>query len=140
MSSSRGRSSETERELTTLPFPRLACPECGTPTPEIQRGRELEIVSMEIEEEPRGAGVAGGAAGAEGCYSSFLKASGLRPASLAMPPMVKAFTGSWRGIVTIRAPSVITMCFAPSRAIVKPALRRARTAARCGTPGIFGTV
>lgn len=43
---------EAERELSTYPFPRLACPECGTPTPEIRRGRELEILSAEIEEEP----------------------------------------------------------------------------------------
>jgi hydrogenase nickel incorporation protein HypA/HybF len=41
----------TERELATFPFPRLACPDCGAPTPEVRRGRELEILSMEIEEE-----------------------------------------------------------------------------------------
>lgn len=29
---------------------RLACPVCGTPTPEVLRGRELEILSMEIAE------------------------------------------------------------------------------------------
>lgn len=31
-------------------FPRLACPACGTPTPEILRGRELEILAMEVED------------------------------------------------------------------------------------------
>lgn len=40
-----------EREIPTFPYPRLACPECGAPTPEVRRGRELEILSMEIEEE-----------------------------------------------------------------------------------------
>jgi hydrogenase nickel incorporation protein HypA/HybF len=28
----------------------FCCPECGTPTPRIARGRELELVAMEIEE------------------------------------------------------------------------------------------
>ncbi len=37
-----------ERELPA--FPRLACPVCGAPTPEVLRGRELEILSMEIED------------------------------------------------------------------------------------------
>lgn len=41
---------EAERELATFPYPRLACPECGTPTPEVRRGRELEILSMEVDE------------------------------------------------------------------------------------------
>jgi hydrogenase nickel incorporation protein HypA/HybF len=27
----------------------LCCPACGTPTPEILRGRELEVVALEIE-------------------------------------------------------------------------------------------
>jgi hydrogenase nickel incorporation protein HypA/HybF len=31
-------------------FPRLACPVCGGPTPEVLRGRELEILSMEVAE------------------------------------------------------------------------------------------
>jgi hydrogenase nickel incorporation protein HypA/HybF len=26
----------------------LRCPECGTPTPEVLRGRELEVVALEI--------------------------------------------------------------------------------------------
>ena len=30
-------------------FPHLCCPICGTPTPEIVRGRELEVVALEIE-------------------------------------------------------------------------------------------
>jgi hydrogenase nickel incorporation protein HypA/HybF len=30
-------------------FPELRCPECGTPTPEVVRGRELEVVALEIE-------------------------------------------------------------------------------------------
>ena len=37
-----------ERELLSLP--RLACPVCGAPTPEVRRGRELEILAMEIED------------------------------------------------------------------------------------------
>jgi hydrogenase nickel incorporation protein HypA/HybF len=47
---------QAERELPA--FPRLACPLCGAPTPEVVRGRELEILSMEIEDSraaaPRG--------------------------------------------------------------------------------------
>jgi hydrogenase nickel incorporation protein HypA/HybF len=27
----------------------LSCPACGTPTPEVRRGRELEVVALEIE-------------------------------------------------------------------------------------------
>ncbi len=27
----------------------LRCPDCGTPTPEVVRGRELEVVALEIE-------------------------------------------------------------------------------------------
>jgi hydrogenase nickel incorporation protein HypA/HybF len=30
-------------------FPLLCCPTCGTPTPEVVRGRELEVVALEIE-------------------------------------------------------------------------------------------
>jgi hydrogenase nickel incorporation protein HypA/HybF len=36
-----------ERTLTA--FPQLCCPTCGTPTPEVVRGRELEVVALEIE-------------------------------------------------------------------------------------------
>ena len=33
-----------------LPLPlELCCPDCGTPTPEIVRGRELEVTALEIE-------------------------------------------------------------------------------------------
>jgi hydrogenase nickel incorporation protein HypA/HybF len=35
-----------ERIIT---FPHLSCPVCDTPTPEIIRGRELEVVALEIE-------------------------------------------------------------------------------------------
>ena len=35
-----------EREV---PFPELACPACGTPTPEVVRGRELEVFALEVE-------------------------------------------------------------------------------------------
>jgi Zn finger protein HypA/HybF involved in hydrogenase expression len=28
----------------------FCCPECGTPTPQIERGRELELVGLEIEQ------------------------------------------------------------------------------------------
>jgi len=31
------------------PFPELHCPICGTLTPEVVRGRELEVVALEIE-------------------------------------------------------------------------------------------
>jgi hydrogenase nickel incorporation protein HypA/HybF len=40
-------SCEAERTLASV-F-RLCCPDCGTPTPEILRGRELEVVALEIE-------------------------------------------------------------------------------------------
>lgn len=39
---------EAERELPALP--RLVCPACGAPTPEVVRGRELEILAMEVED------------------------------------------------------------------------------------------
>ena len=32
-----------------VPFPELRCPACGTPTPDVVRGRELEVVALEIE-------------------------------------------------------------------------------------------
>lgn len=53
--------------------------------------------------------------------------SGVSPASRAMPPMVNALIGLWRGMVTTRSPSVITMCL-PCRAIRKPAFSSTRTA------------
>ena len=30
-------------------FPRLCCPVCGTATPEVLRGKELEVVALELE-------------------------------------------------------------------------------------------
>jgi len=30
-------------------FPGLLCPDCGTPTPDVVRGRELEVVALELE-------------------------------------------------------------------------------------------
>jgi hydrogenase nickel incorporation protein HypA/HybF len=36
-----------ERVVTA--FPHLCCPACGGPTPEVVRGRELEVVALEIE-------------------------------------------------------------------------------------------
>ena len=35
-----------EREVV---FPQLSCPVCGEPTPEVVRGRELEVTALEIE-------------------------------------------------------------------------------------------
>jgi hydrogenase nickel incorporation protein HypA/HybF len=35
-----------EREVV---FPQLSCPICGAPTPEVIRGRELEVTALEIE-------------------------------------------------------------------------------------------
>jgi len=51
------------------------------------------------------------------------------PASRTILPIVMAFnfTGFWRGTVTIRVPSVITMCL-PCRAIRRPCFSSARTA------------
>ena len=37
-----------ERTLTTPQ--QLLCPACGQPTPQVVRGRELEVVALEIEE------------------------------------------------------------------------------------------
>lgn len=36
---------EAERELAGFP---LECPACGTPTPRVLRGRELELTSLEV--------------------------------------------------------------------------------------------
>jgi hydrogenase nickel incorporation protein HypA/HybF len=39
------------RDERTLPSVQLfSCPVCGAPTPEVVRGRELEVVALEIEE------------------------------------------------------------------------------------------
>lgn len=32
-----------------VPFPGLRCPECGSPTAEVVRGRELEVTAIEVE-------------------------------------------------------------------------------------------
>ncbi|MDB5307151.1 MAG: hypA [Gemmataceae bacterium] len=32
-----------------ITFPELCCPTCGIPTPDVIRGRELEVVALEIE-------------------------------------------------------------------------------------------
>lgn len=38
------------RAERALPSPQqFLCPECGAPTPEVVRGRELEIVALEVE-------------------------------------------------------------------------------------------
>jgi hydrogenase nickel incorporation protein HypA/HybF len=38
-------------EQTVQSFPDLCCPVCDTPSGDIRRGRELEIVAMELEEQ-----------------------------------------------------------------------------------------
>lgn len=37
-----------ERPLDSMQS--FCCPECGTPTPQVERGRELELVALEIEQ------------------------------------------------------------------------------------------
>jgi hydrogenase nickel incorporation protein HypA/HybF len=39
---------ETERPLNSIQW--FCCPECGTPTPTVVRGKELEVVALEIKE------------------------------------------------------------------------------------------
>ncbi|HEY7634628.1 MAG TPA: hydrogenase maturation nickel metallochaperone HypA [Gemmatimonadales bacterium] len=39
---------EVQRQLTSVQL--FCCPECGTPTPQIERGRELELIALEIEQ------------------------------------------------------------------------------------------
>lgn len=34
----------------TIDFPNLTCPVCGSVTPEVRRGRELEVTALEIAE------------------------------------------------------------------------------------------
>lgn len=36
-----------ERELPGFP---LACPECGSPTPQVLRGRDLELAALEVQD------------------------------------------------------------------------------------------
>jgi len=40
-----------QNEQTLLGIPNFQCPVCGTPTPQIVRGRELQMVAMEIRDE-----------------------------------------------------------------------------------------
>jgi len=61
--------------------------------------------------------------------SNLRNSSLVRPTSRTIPPIVRALTGLCRGMVTIREPSVITMCL-PWRAIRNPAFFRALTASR----------
>jgi hypothetical protein len=63
-------------------------------------------------------------------YSNFLNSSTVSPASLTIPPMVKALIGLFRGIVRNLMPSDITICFFPERSIRKPAFSKAFTARR----------
>ncbi len=39
---------EAQRELSSVQA--FSCAVCGTPTPQVERGRELELVALEIEE------------------------------------------------------------------------------------------
>ena len=39
---------QAERQLDSVQF--FCCAECGTPTGQVERGRELELVAMEIEQ------------------------------------------------------------------------------------------
>lgn len=71
------------------------------------------------------------------CYSSLRNSSGVKPATLAMWPIVKELTGLWRGIWTMRIPSDMVMCL-PCRMISNPAFSRARTAWRWLMPGRRG--
>jgi len=68
---------------------------------------------------------------------SFRNSSSERPASRIIPAIVIALTGLFRGITTLRVPSVMMMCF-PCRNTRKPAFCRARTASRWLTPGSLG--
>jgi len=39
---------DAERELTSIQS--LCCPVCGTPTPEVVQGREMELAALELED------------------------------------------------------------------------------------------
>ena len=41
-------SCQERKRVTSIQW--MCCPECGTPTPEVVQGRELEVVAMEIKE------------------------------------------------------------------------------------------
>jgi len=49
--------------------------------------------------------------GCTSTYSSSRNCSTDSPASRAIPPMVNALTGLCRGMVTMRTPLLMTMCF-----------------------------
>jgi hypothetical protein len=59
----------------------------------------------------------------------FLELVGRQSRVARYRPIVIAFTGLFRGIVTKRTPFDITICL-PSRTILKPAFCKARTARR----------
>jgi hydrogenase nickel incorporation protein HypA/HybF len=40
---------QQERELQSMQL--FACPECGTPTMDVRRGKELEVFALEVQEE-----------------------------------------------------------------------------------------
>jgi hypothetical protein len=60
-------------------------------------------------------------------YKRILNSSTVRPASLMIPPIVKASTGFDRGMVIILTPSVIVICF-PCLATQNPRFSNAATA------------
>ena len=109
------------------PHPERSCPQIGLYS-------HLQFVSHPIH--PSSVRCFGGKG--KCLYRRDLNSSTERPASLAIPRIVKALTGLLRGMVRKRPPSDITTCFLPSRTIRNPALRSARTAARWLTPGIEG--
>lgn len=41
---------QCREERTLVSVQSFCCPVCGTPTPQVERGRELELVAMEIEQ------------------------------------------------------------------------------------------
>jgi hydrogenase nickel incorporation protein HypA/HybF len=44
-------SCQTQRTLTSAQW--FCCPECGTPTPEIVQGKDLEVVALEMTDDVR---------------------------------------------------------------------------------------
>ena len=71
-------------------------------------------------------------------YSNSLNSLGVRPASVAIAPIVKEFTGLWRGIVRRTCPFDMTTCL-PSRTTTKPTFPRGSHSILKVDPGIFGT-
>ena len=71
-------------------------------------------------------------------HSRFLNCSAVRPASLTMPPSVKASTGLPLGMVKIRVPSDLMMCLLSRTARNRPLKGADRiTVLYAGDPGIF---